>query len=293
MDAVLFFAFMLFVAVSVSASGWQYEIYVNNTGGNNDTCWQAKEYKLCPSINLALQAIKSSTVIYLYPGNYTLMPGIETEMKNVSNVAIIGLETLNNNVTIKCKPKAGLSFVFSNNTVLEYVTLSCCGAVQNSTSTTDKSSPLKYIPYRVAVYVLFCVNVRFTNIVFDSSNGTGLTIYNTVGVVSLENTSFISNAPYTYTVGGTGLQIQFSYCIPGNVSCSTETEQIASFYTSDATFNILSCTFYSNKAYRHYSYLRKIINDGIHSFDFGRGGGISIILKELCSSRWRLLCIIS
>ena len=291
MDAVLFFACMLTAAVSVSASGWQYEIYVNNTGGNNDSCWQAKEYKLCPSINLALQAVKSSTVIYLYPGNYTLKPGIETEVRNVSNVAIIGRESLDNSVIINCAPKGstGLSFVFSNNTVLESVNLLYCGAVQNSTSTTDKSSPLVYIPCRVAVYMLFCVNVRFTNVVFHSSNGTGLTIYNTVGTVSLENTSFILNGPYNYTVGGTGLQIQFSYCIPGDVNCSTESEQIAPFYTSNATINILNCTFRSNKAYRHYSYLRKIVNDGIHSFDFGRGGGISIILKGHASNNDILL----
>ena len=291
MDTVLFSAFMLIAAVSVSASGWQYEIYVNNTGGNNGSCWQAKEYKLCPSINLALQAVKSSTVIYLYPGSYTLKPGIETEVRNVSNVAIIGRESLNNSVIINCEPKgsAGLSFVFSNNTVLESVNLLYCGAVQNSTSTIDKSSPLVYYTYRVAVYVLFCVNVRFTNVVFNSSNGTGLTIYNTVSTVSLENTSFILNGPYNYTVGGTGLQIQFSYCIPGDVNCSTETEQIAPFYTSNATINILNCTFRSNKAYRHYSYLRKIVNDGIHSFDFGRGGGISIILKGHASNNDILL----
>ena len=276
MDAMLFFTFLLIV-VPVSASGWQYEIYVNNTSGNIDSCWQGREYKLCPSLNLALQAVKSSTVIYLYPGNYTLMYGIETEINNISNVAIIGLGN-SNEVIIDCLENAGLSFYFSNKVVLKSLKLEGCGAIRNSTSANYNSNTFEYFKYKVAIYVLFCKDLIFSDLKLYSSNGTSLSIYNTVGTVSIVNTSVLHNVPNVY--GGGGLQIQFTYCIPGNLSCFTSKEsQIIPYYSSHSTYNISNCTFHKNAAKRGYANFRKITNDGIYSYSFGRGGGLSIILK--------------
>ena len=81
---------------------WQYQIYVSSSDGtNSSSCWNGAVP--CNTLNLALQGVQhNSTVIYLYPGIYTL--DHEVQVRNVSRVAIIGLS---NDVTISCQQLNG------------------------------------------------------------------------------------------------------------------------------------------------------------------------------------------
>ena len=81
-------------------TNWQYHIYVSSSDGtNSSSCWNGSVS--CNTLNLALQGVQhNSTVIYLYPGIYTL----DDEVRNISRVAIIGLS---NDVTISCQPVTG------------------------------------------------------------------------------------------------------------------------------------------------------------------------------------------
>ena len=76
-------------------TNWQYQIYVSSSDGtNSSSCWNGSVP--CNTLNLALQGAQHNpTVIYLYPGVYTL----DHEVRNISHVEIIGLS---NNVTISC-----------------------------------------------------------------------------------------------------------------------------------------------------------------------------------------------
>ena len=81
----------LFCCVPYNSSS---KIFVHQNGLNSTSCWKESEPP-CNSINLAFQGLQytgDSTVIYLYPGSYTIEPGNETYlMKDMTNVSIIGM----------------------------------------------------------------------------------------------------------------------------------------------------------------------------------------------------------
>ena len=81
----------LFCCVPYNSSS---KIFVHQNGLDSTSCWKDSEPP-CSSINLAFQGLQctgDSTVIYLYPGSYTIEPGNETDlMKDMTNISIIGM----------------------------------------------------------------------------------------------------------------------------------------------------------------------------------------------------------
>ena len=90
---LLWTAVLLPSLILATDTNWQYQIYVSSSDIRS-SCWNGSvSYN---TLNLALQGVQhNSTVIYLYPGIYTL----DDEVRNISRVAIIGLS---NDVTISC-----------------------------------------------------------------------------------------------------------------------------------------------------------------------------------------------
>ena len=88
--------------LATDTNGWQYQIYVSSSDGtSSSSCWNG--FVPCNTLNLALQGVQhNSTVIYLYPGIYTLDD--EVQVRNISRVAIIGLS---DDITISCQPLTG------------------------------------------------------------------------------------------------------------------------------------------------------------------------------------------
>ena len=106
-------------------TNWQYQIYVSSSDGtNSSSCWNGSVP--CNTLNLALQGVQhNSTVIYLYPGIYTLDD--EVQVRNVSRVAIIGLS---NDVIISCQPLTGQ---WLDNIIFHCITLyNCPTTISNS-----------------------------------------------------------------------------------------------------------------------------------------------------------------
>ena len=81
----------LFCCVPYNSSS---KIFVHQNGLNSTSCWKESEPP-CNNINLAFQGLQytgDSTVIYLYPGFYTIEPGNETDlMKDMTNISVIGM----------------------------------------------------------------------------------------------------------------------------------------------------------------------------------------------------------
>ena len=77
------------------------------------------------------------------------------------------------------------------------------------------TSPNPYDPQKtlflgVAVYILYCTNVVISSMDVQSSNGTGLSIYDTVGTVSIKNCAFSKNKVSASQQGGGGLRLEFT-----------------------------------------------------------------------------------
>ena len=166
---LLWIAVVLPSLVLATDTNWQYQIYVSSSDGiNSSSCWNGSVP--CNTLNLALQGVQhNSTVIYLYPGIYTLDD--EVQVRNISRVAIIGLS---NDVTISCQPLTGQW--------LDNIIFQCVITFYNCPTTISNSIPCPYNTISNATLYLLhsdysCGNsiqpgdtIEFNAIAFDHFN---------------------------------------------------------------------------------------------------------------------------
>ena len=157
---------------------WQYQIYVSSSDGtNSSSCWNGSV--LCNTLKLALQGVQhNSTVIYLYPGIYTLDD--EVQVRNISRVAIIGL---GDNVTISCQ------LVPLTSQWLDNINFQCVAFNNNCPTTISMPCPYnKCLPYTLDIQLYstseaancwscnnsnrVCTekNIKFNAFLYDSCN---------------------------------------------------------------------------------------------------------------------------
>ena len=133
-------------------------IYVNETGNNSQSCLQGHYSNPCSSVNFALQGIENGTAIYIQKGNYSLRRDDSTDIKNLTDIGIIGTATADE-VIIKCKDYAGISFYQCDNIEVRSLSLVHCGANRSSASQNFTASEFTFIQFRVALYILLSINV--------------------------------------------------------------------------------------------------------------------------------------
>ena len=107
-------------------------IYVDSsqTDVNDSSCWEGGYSTPCLSLNLTLkgaQHYNHSTTILLQPGQHQLHSGSETQLRNMSQLAIVGNGSEGEPVVITCQPLAGLAFLWSTNITISNLRLIGCG----------------------------------------------------------------------------------------------------------------------------------------------------------------------
>ncbi|CAI8023142.1 hypothetical protein GBAR_LOCUS13557 [Geodia barretti] len=168
--------------------------------------------------------------------------------------------------TLHCNESdAGLAFVRVVNLSIFSFTVQNCGAPQPC------NIHYHYLP--VAVYVLDCSNMSIHNVDIILSNGTGLSIYNTNGVVEIMDCNFINNSvanPSTTTSGGGGLYIDFTTCLPGIHESETNCNH-------NSRYAISNCKFIKNSAYTNQQVKNFVPPSQQLSFPrLGKGGGLYV-----------------
>ena len=181
-----FFVLVLPVASLSSTDRWLHHIYVDDqTGVSDPSCWEGGYFTPCFSLNLALtgaQHYNHSTTIFLQPGQHQLYNGSETQLRNISQLAIVG-NVSEGEVVVNCKSLAGLAFFWSEDIEINNVHLFGCGALLSSTST--------IVEVRVALIFNDCSNVNLTKVHVIESPGTGVVMYNPLGVVNIDKSQFL------------------------------------------------------------------------------------------------------
>ena len=160
---LLWIAVVLPSLILATDTNWQYQIYVSSSDGtNSSSCWNGSVP--CNTLNLALQGVQhNSTVIYLYPGIYTLDD--EVQVRNISRIAIIGLS---NDVTISCQPLTGQ---WLDNIIFQCVTFySCPITISNSIPCPFPNTTLYLYDYSCNNTIQPGGNIEFNAIVFDHFN---------------------------------------------------------------------------------------------------------------------------
>ena len=233
-------------------------IYVdsNQTGVNDSSsCWPEGGYSTsCLSLNLALkdaQHYNHSITIVLRPGQHQLHSGSETQLRNMSQLAIVGNGSEGEPVVITCQPLGGLAFLWSTNITISNLRLIGCGKLQNGNNECENN---RY-PIKVAILFTGCSSIELINLHVNESNGTGVAVYNAMGKVSIDSCQFSYNSLSDEAIyGGGGLVIE------------------ASEATSQSFCTITNSTFTHNTA-------SSAGLQWINPCGSARGGGISVVLR--------------
>ena len=234
----------------------QRQIYVDNsqTGVNDSSCWEGGYSIPCLSLDLALkgaQHYNHSTTILLQPGQHQLYSGSETQLRNMSQLAIAGNGSEGEPVVITCQPLAGLAFLWSTNITISNLRLVGCGKLQNRNNECENDRYLS----QVAILFTGCSSIELSNLHVNESNGTGVAVYNAMGKVSIDSCQFSYNGLSDEGMyGGGGLVIE------------------ASEATSQSFCTITNSTFTHNTA-------SSAGLQWINPCGSARGGGISVVLR--------------
>ena len=282
-------ALVLVGLVSACYSQYSHTIYVDpDRDSNSPACLNSPSPSLpCRNLSYAFQYRNSSTQYVLQRGTHYLnSTASDAPFIDLHDIAITGNGSVGT-VRVVCFTNAGLAFVSVSSVVFQNVSFFHCSALQNSTSLQNifNTGTEALSKVQVALYFSNCAHVSMEYVgVENSSNGTGVIMYNTIGINNFTHCSFSNNvntAPKLVGGGGGGVYIEFSYCLPGSTSCENSTEESLTDHNKDSRYNFSGCIFNNNLAtnkdpngtstfifpYRQY-----------HEA-FGRGGGLSVFFK--------------
>ena len=244
-----FFQLMLALPmITLSSSTDKKLIYVDSnsqTGVNDSSCWEGGYSTPCLSLNLALkgaQHYNHSITILLQPGQHQLHNGSETQLRNMSQLAIVGNASQGEPVVITCQPLTGLAFLWSTNITISNLSLINCGKIQSEHDNDCN-------PIQVAILFTGCSSTELSNLHVNESSGTGVAVYNAMDKVSIDSCQFMYG-------GGGGLVIEASEATSQSfctITKSTFTHNTASSAAAGQWINPCGSTT--------------------------RGGGISVVLR--------------
>ena len=168
---------------------------------------------------------------------------------------------------------SGLKFSQIGTLVLNNIAILHCGVEYLSTSLNTTSGDT-FVSFRSSVYIENSADINIINITIANSDGTGMAIIDTNGIILIENSRFEGNSVQSKDIaGGGGVYIEFS-CPDAQDTCNTSDNDPL---TSNSYYMIKNCTFSNNNASavdeESVSYYRP---SGNTFQGLGRGGGLCV-----------------
>jgi hypothetical protein len=186
---------------------------------------------------------------------------------SINGKSYVRIESYSGMSVIFCKNerKFVIKFGSVSNMTLQNVVIEKCGAEHVSTSINVAS--------RSSVYIINSLNIYLLNVHIMRSDGTGLTIIDSSGLIRIENCTFEKNfikKQNDSIAGGGGLYIEFQYCDQHNENCTN-------LFTNNGRYIIQDCTFRDNVA----DSVEKLNVRAAGSLlqGLGRGGGLCIFIR--------------
>ena len=254
-------------------------VYIDGAEGNDSLeCLTFSSTETpCQSLSFVSENLTQRLFVHIEILGDVLNLTRAVDFTDYSNLTICGSGTNN---TLYCnESEAGLEFVRVTNLTMYSLTVKNCGTPRPSTSTQNHT--LLLLP--VAVYVLNCTHVSLQAVDFVSSNGTGLSIYDTNGTVDIVHCNFINNSVSNKnSSGGGGVHIEFTICSPGIVeNCDSN----RSSRNNNSRYYILNCTFTNNSAHspkQAHMFVPPSQQSSVPRL--GKGGGLYISIGSDASS---------
>ena len=284
---------------------------INVTANGKDTKSCLDGYSDCLFLGYALGALDGSasevTINVFYNHELRLHNDSNFKFHGVQNVNIWGHPAVaggeDQYITITCPGMgAGLYFNHSTNISFRHLSWVNCGTWHPTSangnwtncSPSDHTCKGLVLPSAVSTIFMFnCTNLFLEHTRFTSNRGSGVSLYNVVGVVNIIDSTFFNHstkgmAPCYSMVSGrtstcspqsTGLYIEFTYCPEFTKRCYPDITSI-----ERTNYNIINCNFTENKnlgVYRNITDTPTPMElDHWHHWPFGRGGGLGISLRS-------------
>ena len=282
-----FLSFVNLISIFTVVNGkFAHVIYVDNQhGSNTEECLLSNNESLaCRDLDWVFKqplTRRNSTQFVLAKGTHPInwtFPRFE----NLSQLEFRG----KNASFISCA-QTGIGLTFINIQDISFYNLRIwnCSSLCNSTSRKIplEINSLKLSQFYVALYILRCQNVVMENVeIQETPNGTAVVMYNVVGLNVITNSVFGKNN-FDNHPGGGAFIIEFTYCLPEDVSCfEDETDDHLQHFNSNGHYIFENVTFYNNSA--GYSTFFSQDNNyyipykTMHS-SFGKGGGLALMIK--------------
>ena len=249
----------------------------------------------CKTLNYAFEQFQhlSNVKFYLNAPNHTYPLGVTPNFTNVNKIGIFGNDDFHPVLpVVECEPHIGLTFLNSDNIVLESVHFLHCSAPQNSTSRNlaTLNSIKSMLKIQVGLYFYNCTNVSMYQVsVVNGSHATGVVMYDVNGLVQVDECNFAGNAaiaPRKYKecdgYGGGGFAVEFTYCHPGDSKCAFNNYNISSSKRNrNASYLFKNSYFHDNFACGQTTvdYGAWLLSSNDSHQAVGRGGGLCIYVK--------------
>lgn len=285
------------LCLSVVSSNYTYTVIVdpgNDTARDSTDCYPPDEGGVstvpCHTIDFAFNFSRQKSVKFYLASPTAIYPLTKAVLfANEDNISILGNNEMYPVIpTIICDEsnEAGLAFLNSSNILLKSLKFLQCGALQNSTTKnfSSDSNCTFLLHFRVALYFSNCTDVQLHHVrVNNSSQATGVVMYNTVGKVILNECEFINNQVdgSENLYGGGGFAVEFTYCHPGSESCNDKEYSPVGRKNHNASYYFSRCLFQNNRALGQSSETVSafILPLNTTHESFGRGGGLSVYFK--------------
>ena len=277
---------VLFVIASTQ-NKFDHVIYIDKSrGSNSEECLLSNnESAVCKDLNWVLDRPlrHNSTQFVLAEGTHDLNTSIPT-FHNLNQLQFWGSNS--SSTALACtNSNVGFSFVNVENISFYNLKITNCSALRNSTSRKDSqnSSKMNFQSFYVSLFMLMCKNVVMENVsVSDSQNGIAVVMYNVAGKNSIRDSLFSGNN-YAHHLGGGGFVVEFTYCIPGDDSCTDDgIDRSIEYFNSESYYNFEKVEFCNNSALNGEPEMLQ--NDYFIPYKamhraFGQGGGLYVVFK--------------
>ena len=239
---------LLFAVINCDlVCSYQHVISVDSSQGHDDSsCLQPNSGEPCKTLEYVESQLQ-------YTANISVLidicqPGVNLssalDFTGYIDLSFQGENTVSDRVQILCnKPGSGLSFTNVSRLSLNHINISKCGVSKPYGSNITEFS---------ALYFINCHHVNITDTVVFRSNGTGITMVDTYGMVNIISTEIIENSLHLerechkkVCQGGRGLNILFyPYIATSTISIHHPQK---GYSMLNATYTIDNCISVRNK----------------------------------------------
>ena len=262
------------------------KVYVDgNKGADDPLCFSSPLEHRCKSLEYVHSRLVNSTNEYsavtITVCGPTINLTLPLQFEKLAKFTLTGSSNETSSVQINCnRSLSGISWVRVTDIHLWFLSIKNCGAKRKSTQTDPETNNSTLI-VNSALYILNCTNVHVFNVTISSSNGTGISLYDTNGTVHIENSHFLDNylAETGSEFGGGAIHIEYTYCSPGIVN--TKCMHIHK-WNQDVEITIINSHFEGNIASINNSADISSLLSGYPTI--GRGGGVWISFASNASN---------